>query len=72
LRIIETASKLIKNDVKLSVPTNRPSVYPAAEDISDLGQNMAFIPMSMRLLLGNIFSEKEADLEIASVGQAIV
>ena len=45
LRIIETASKLIKNDIKLSVPPSRPSVYPAAEDISDFGQNLAFIPM---------------------------
>ena len=72
LRIIDTASKLIKNDIKLSVPPSRPSVYPVAEDISDLEQNLAFIPMSMRPLLGNIFSEKKADLKIASVGQAIV
>ena len=72
LRIIDTASKLIKNDIKLSVPPSRPSVYPVAEDISDLEQNLAFIPMSLRLLLGNIFSEKKADLKIASVGQAIV
>ena len=64
LRIIESASKLIKSDIKLSAPPSRPSVYLAAGDISDLRQNLAFIPMSLRMLLGNTFSEKEADLKM--------
>ncbi len=45
LRIIETSSRLIKNYIKLSVTPGRSAVFPEAEDISDLEQNLAFIPM---------------------------
>ena len=72
LKIIKTASKLIKNDIKMSVPQCRPDVYPTPEDISDMKHNLGFVPMSLRVLLRNIFTERNADLKIASVGQAIV
>ena len=68
-RIIETAAKLIKNDIK-EVNTSH-SVYPGVDEIG-IEESMNFVPASLQLLLGNLFSGKNLQTKIASIGQAIM
>ena len=34
--------------------------------------NLKFVPESLQLLLRNVFSEKNADIKLSSIGQAII
>ena len=70
LRIITTAANLIKNNIKCMVSSK--AYYPTPEDIASIDKNSKFVPESLRHLLRSIFSERKADLKIASIGEAIV
>lgn len=69
-RFIQTVAHLSRNDIK-SVPT-RSEEYLKPEDISELEHNIVFVPMSLILFLRHIFSENNADLKSALLGQAIM
>ena len=68
--IIKTAADLIKNGIKCMVTSK--DMYPIPEDIASIEKNIDFVPESLRCLLRTIFTEKKADLKIASIGQAII
>ena len=70
MRVVKAAADLIKNDIKCM--TSSRETYPIPEDTSSIEKNTDFVPQSLRLLLQTIFSEKEAELKIASIGQSIV
>ena len=67
LRIIRTAAKLIKSDVKsLTMPNED---YPV---ISDIGGAVSYIPNTLQLLLRTVFAGKETDIKLASINQSIM
>ena len=69
-RIVETATKLLKSDIKnLDVSSNS---YPSSDQMSSVEHNLEFIPEFLRLFLRIPFVGKDVELQIASVGQAIV
>ena len=68
IRIIETAAKLIKNDIKL-VETCKIN-YPLVNDINSVDKSIDFIPISLRIFLRKLFLEKNNDRKIASIGRA--
>ena len=69
-RIVETAAKLLKSDIKnLDVSSDS---YPSSDQMSSVEHNLEFIPEFLRLFLRILFVGKDVELQIASVGQAIV
>ena len=47
-------------------------LYPTPEKISSEYANFQYLPESLRVALRSIFSEKNAEVKIASIGQAII
>lgn len=69
-RIVETAAKLLKSDIKnLDISSYN---FPSSDQISSIEKNLEFIPDLLRLFLRILFVGKDVELQIASVGQAIV
>lgn len=67
MRIIKTAAKLIRDDIK-SVMTSH-ELYP---DMLSEEENVNFVPESLRLLLGGLFVGKNVRMKTASIGQAVM
>ena len=67
LRLIETAGKLIKNDIKGIMTSTE--FYPSHADISSLGNNLDYLPDYLRCLLNHLFKE---DIKTTSIGQSII
>ena len=70
MRLIETAAKLIKSDVKSVEETKE--VYPDSSTMTSTDEAMSFLPESLKLLLQKLAVGKDADKKIASLGQAIM
>ncbi len=68
-RIIETAAKLIKDDIK-SVQTSH-TVYPGYDELGP-EESINFLPKSLKVLLTGLIARKKESLKIASIGQAIM
>ena len=69
IRIIETAAKLIRNDIK-GIQTSSKH-YPSKEDLKQ-DAILDYVPKTLRILLEKVFAGKDNDLKLASVGQAIM
>ena len=69
MRIIKTAAKLIKNDIKFLPPTG--NTYPSKSEMSDETKCLQFIPDTLKSLLQDVMTRRDS-LKIASVGQAIM
>ena len=69
-RIVETAAKLRKSDIK-NLDVSRYN-FPSSDQMSSIEKNLEFIPDLLRLFLRILFVGKAVELQIASVGQAIV
>ena len=69
-RLIETAAKLIKNDIK-SISTDS-SIYPSRDEIRSVEENIAFFPGTLKVFLQNVFVGKGTKTKVASIGQAIM
>ena len=67
--IIETAAKLIKDDIN-SLKSSR-EYYPSCTDISSTPKNLEFLPDSLKMLLVNMLPGN-SDTKIASIGLSIV
>lgn len=67
MRIIKTAAKLIRDDIK-SVMTSH-ELYP---DMMSEEENVNFLPESLRLLLEALFVGKNVRTKTASIGQAVI
>uniref|UniRef100_UPI00358E9E7E uncharacterized protein n=1 Tax=Myxine glutinosa TaxID=7769 RepID=UPI00358E9E7E len=70
MRIIRTAAKLIKKDIR-SVDTSR-DTYPTGEEMSSTEEAMKFIPQSLLAFLQVLFVGQNVDLKVASIGQTIM
>ena len=70
LELIKAAAKLIKSDIK-TISSSK-MMYPTPEEISSEYANFQYLPESLRVALRIIFSEKNAEVKIASIGQAII
>ena len=70
IRIVETAAKLIKEDIKALQTAC--SSYPTINELSE-EESIEFLPASLRVLLGVILvAGKDVRTKIASIGQAIM
>ena len=65
--ILKAAAAFIKNDIR-SMPVNK-NCYPSTDEILAAED---YVPQSILLLLRNIFSKKDSNLQVQSIGQAIV
>ena len=70
MHIIETAAKLIRNDIRnIKQPRD---AYPSPNDMSSIEENVNFLPESLQSFLKLLFVGNAAETKIASVGQVIV
>ena len=69
MRIIGTAAKLIKSDIKSMVTSS--DSYPNKEHLSS-ADVLQFLPKSLHRLLQLLFVGQDTDLKQASIGQAIM
>ena len=70
LRLVKTAAAMIRNDIKTTATASHQ--YTSSDDIASVDRNLDFFPQSLQILLRTSFSEKEAEVKIASIGRAIV
>ena len=69
-RLVETVAKLLVNDIKaMSASTD---FYPKSTHMSSVDEAIAFLPKSLQMLLRSLFSGKDIDVKLASLGQAIM
>ena len=68
-RILETAAKIIKNEVKSlgSVTT-----YPAMDEFEAIEKCLDYIPTSLKTLMAAMFVAKNSEIKIAFLGQSIM
>lgn len=69
-RIIETAARLIKSDIKNIYVSG--DVYPTSAKMSTIEETLNFVPDLLQIFLRTLFVGKSVNLKLASVGQAIV
>jgi hypothetical protein len=71
-RVVETAAKLILNDIK-SVPTNK-EMYPDPNTLSSATANHEFLPDSLRTFMDTLCKGKNSviKIKVSSIGQAIM
>lgn len=70
VRLVKTVAQILKSDIK-DIKTSK-DTYPSFSDLSSVQHNLAYIPESLKLLLEELFVGNDADLKVASIGQAIV
>ena len=69
-RIIETAAKLIKDDIKsLAISYD---VYPNSDSLKSEEEGNKFLPESLKVLLKVLFVGRNVDIKTAAIGQAIM
>ncbi|KAK3747020.1 hypothetical protein QZH41_001487 [Actinostola sp. cb2023] len=70
IRIVETAAKLIKNDIKgLDVINDN---YPTSNEMASIDKAIEFIPKLLQHFLSILVVGKDIGLKLASIGQAIM
>ena len=68
-RIIETAAKFIKNDVK-SPPSSK--TYPSMNEFQPIDNCIEYLTPSLKSLLKTMFVSNDKDKRVAFIGQAIM
>ena len=68
--IIKTAGKLILNEIK-SIDAKK-KFYPNPTELMSKDSNLIYVPGGLQLFLRTIFSEKNVDIKISSIGQAVI
>ena len=68
--LIEIVGDYIRNEIKSA--EKHKDVYPGAEEIKSLNHNLEILPDSLRKLLTTVIKGKRANLQHASIGQAIM
>ena len=69
LNIIRTASRLIKNDIKLIKTSKFNEIYPLIKTEAETNAN--FLPKTLKLFLEGIIVGKD-NVKLASIGQAVI
>lgn len=67
--IIKTASRLIKNDIKVLQQSRK--FYPDMNDV-EIEEILDYIPKSLRLFLNEVSSTKPTPIKVASYGHGII
>ena len=70
LRIIQTAAKLIKSDIQ-SVSRAK-DIYASCHELSSVEEGIAYLPESLHTMLDILFPSKGGQIQLASLGQAIM
>ena len=70
LGFLETAAKLVESDIK-EMNTSK-EFYPDPMDTASRKENLKYVPESLQVFLRSLFSEKDSEVKIAAIGQAIV
>ena len=70
LTLLKAAAKLIKSNINGVRP--KKLVYTNPDDVSVIDCNKEFVPESLLLFLRELFSAKDADVKLCSIGQAIM
>ena len=68
--LIEIVGNYIRNEIKSA--KKHKDVYPGAEEIKSLNHNLEILPASLRKLLTTVIKSKHANVQRASIGQAIM
>ena len=69
-RIIQTAARLIESEIRSKESTNEH--YPESADMSSVDTALEFVPGLLQTFLRIVFTGKDVNLKLASIGQAIV
>ena len=69
-QIIETAKKLIKNDIMTIVSSDKDH-YPTTDELK-IDACLSYLPKSLKDALDLMFSGKDTRRKVASIGQAII
>jgi len=69
-RIISTAAKFIKSDIKAM--QQQKEVYPGSDEMSSVENATAFVPESLQILMKLLLTSNDTEVKLASLGQAIV
>lgn len=70
MRIIRTAAKLIRSDIK-SMDASCES-YPSKEQMADSEAALNYLPETLQVFLEVLFTGKNTEMKRASIGQAII
>jgi hypothetical protein len=68
--IIDTAARLIKSDIKSNL-SGANDTYPSCEEL-ELQRALQYLPLSLRMLLTKLFSGKDTENRVASIGQCVM
>lgn len=69
IMIIETAAKIIKNDIRSTA--EKSDSFPGTDNLTNSAA-LHYLPESLKLLLSKMFSSKNKDRKVGSIGQAIM
>lgn len=69
-QIVETAAKLIKNDIKGIIQSR--DTYPEYCEIASADKAIEYLPESLKTFLSHLFCGSDVTAKLASVGQAIM
>ena len=69
LKIVETAAKLIRDDIKALQTSHR--AYPACDELGS-DDSINFLSESLKILLEGLIMGKDVQTQIASTGQALM
>ena len=70
VRLVETAAKLIRNDIKAVEMCNES--YPTNDQMGSTEEALKFLPSLLNGFLRILFTGKKIEFKLASVGQAIM
>ena len=69
LKIVETAAKLIRDDIKALQTSHR--AYPACDELGS-DDSINFLSESLKILLEGLIMGKDVQTQIASTGQTLI
>ena len=70
VRTAAAAAKIIKSDIKLL--ESKLENYPTSFEMESAENNLSYLPISLQILLENLFVGKDNTVTIPSIGQAII
>lgn len=69
-RLIMAAAELLKTDIRSVEQEN--NFYPNSIEMSSLQKTLEYVPQSLQLFLHTLFTGKDKDLKVSSLGQAMM
>ena len=72
MKLLKEAAKLISNDLKTAYTNKTFFVYPNTDVFQSFGMNTQFMPRGIVQFLQDLFSAKDCNIQVCSIGQAIM